>query len=405
MSSLKLLYCHDNVYFNTELGEVYSQGQFPYSYFEPFLRAFEKVTVVGRKKPLDRNLDMKKLNVSHGQGLEFELMPNINAPLDLVKNYHTVNAQLKALVAEADAVVIRAVSDLGWLTYKHAKAMNKPIAMEMCACAWDSTWNHGHKLGKLYASVRMARDKTIALNADYVLYVTKEFLQKRYKTNGLSMTASNVRLDVPRRKALQERLKKINEATQDDIAFIGIIGTVGHRLKGIHIALKALANIERREPGRFIFRVLGPGNPGKYIEMANKLGLSHCVFFDGVIQTGPKVIKWLENVDIYIQPSFQEGVPRATIEAMSVACPVVASSAGGIPELISPEWLHKPGDVKGLEEKLEKMLGNHKAQKQAAMENFERSQNYASDVLVPIREVFWKGFAAFAEQRIQKKAA
>ncbi len=393
---MKLLYVHDNIYFSTELGDVYSQGQFPYSYFEPFMSAFDKVVVVGRRRPLDRNLDLRKLNVSSGEGLEFELLADVNSPQNLVRNYKRVNADLKVLVAEADAVVIRAVSDLGWIAYQHARAMGKPLAMEMAACAWDSTWNHGHHYGKIYAPVRHLRDRAITRNADFTLYVSQSFLQTRYPTNGRAAVASNVRLRAPDPEMLRKRLARIDAAEHDEISFVGLIGTVGHKLKGIHVALKALAAIERRNSGRFIFRVLGPGNPEPYRAMAEKLGIGHCVFFDGVVQTGPEVFSWLENVDVYIQPSFQEGVPRATIEAMSMACPVVASTAGGIPELIPEEWLHRPGDAKRLEEALEKMLASRIHQKEAARANFKRAQDYTSDILMPVRQAFWRDFAAFA---------
>jgi glycosyltransferase involved in cell wall biosynthesis len=396
---MKLLYVHDNIYFSTELGEVYSQGQFPHSYFEPFINAFEKVVVVGRRKPLDRNLDLRKLNVSSGEGLEFELLADVNSPKNLVRNYDRVSASLEILVEEADAVVIRAVSDLGWIAYKHARAKGKPLAMEMAACAWDSTWNHGHYYGKAYAPIRFFRDKAITRNADYTLYVSQSFLQSRYPTKGKTAVASNVRLKAPNPEMLEKRIAKIDATENDEISFVGLIGTVGHKLKGIHVALKALARIEQRNPGRFIFRVLGPGNPEPYRTMAESLGLGHCVFFDGVVQTGPEVFAWLENVDVYIQPSYQEGVPRATIEAMSVACPVVASTAGGIPELIPEEWLHNPGDVNRLEIALEKMLSSRIHQKEAARTNFKRAQDYTSEKLMPIRNGFWQDFAAFAASK------
>lgn len=402
---MNLLYCHDNTYFHSEMGEVYSAGQFPYEYFKPFIDIFGSLTVVGRGQPLDRNRDIQKLNVSMGPSIDFELMPNINSPAGLLKHGARVDAKLKKLVAEADAVIIRAVSDLGWMAYRHAHAMGKPIAMEMAACAWDSTWNHGSFFGKPYAPVRYFRDKIITANASHVIYVSRDFLQRRYKTNGHTAIASNVRINDPDPAVLEKRLARIAQRKEDDLTVIGIVGTLGHRLKGIHTALHALQQADKMKPGRFIFRILGPGNPAKYRDLAIKLGLGNRVFFDGVIQSGFKVLEWLDDVDLYIQPSFQEGVPRATIEAMSRGCPVIGSTAGGIPELLPPEWLHRPGDDERLGALIDKMLEDPALQAQAALRNFETSKGYAASVLMPVRRAFWEDFSASAQSAAALKTS
>ncbi|MCC6598992.1 MAG: glycosyltransferase family 4 protein [Alphaproteobacteria bacterium] len=396
---MKLLYCHDNVYFQSELGTVYSQGQFPYSYYEPYIRAFSDVTILGRGAILNKNHDLQKLNVSSGPEVDFELMPNINSICGLLKNRKNVDRALKKLVAESDAVVIRAVSDLGWLAYKHARAMKKPIAMEMSACAWDSTWNHGSPYGKIYAPIRYLRDKVITAHADYVLYVSQNFLQGRYKTHGHTAVASNVRIPAPDPQILEKRLQSIEAAEDNEMLVIGLIGTLGNKLKGIHIAFEALRRIENNNPGRFVFKILGPGRPEKYRALARSMGVDHLVSFEGVIQSGAGVLDWLKDIDLYIQPSFQEGVPRATIEAMSMGCPVLGSTAGGIPELLSPDCLHKPGDATTLWRGIDKMLSNKEWRKQEAIRNFEKSKFYTSERLMPVRYEFWKSFANFAAAR------
>ncbi len=401
---MNVLYCHDNVYFHSEMGDIYSSGQFPYSYFVPFIEAFGNVTVIGRGQYLNKDRDIKKLNVCLGPAIDFALMPNINSICGLWKYYALVNEKLERLVSEADAVIIRAVSDIGWLAFHHAKKQNKPIAMEMSACAWDSTWNHGSPYGKLYAPVRYYRDKKMTAQASHVIYVSQHFLQKRYATQGVTAMASNVRIERPDPAFLVRRLEKIRSRGPDDFIVIGLIGTLGHKLKGIHTALQALKHMEHRRPAQFIFRILGPGNPEPYRAEAEALGLQDHVIFDGTIQTGEKVLDWLMNVDLYIQPSFQEGVPRATIEAMSRGCPVIGSTAGGIPELLPSRWLHKPGDYKRLASLMLEMLGDAGLQEQAAQENFEKSKAYASEILTPIRKKFWADFASYAQGRTRENA-
>ena len=47
-----------------------------------------------------------------------------------------------------------------------------------------------------------------------------------------------------------------------------------------------------------------------------------------------KVFEWLDTIDLYVQPSLTEGMPRAAIEAMSRGCPVVVSDVGGLKNLV-----------------------------------------------------------------------
>src|SRR5699024_9667719 len=96
------------------------------------------------------------------------------------------------------------------------------------------------------------------------------------------------------------------------------------------------------------FEILGDGDQSSWKLLAKELGIEDNVKFKGVLPGGKPVLSWLESIDVYIQPSFQEGLPRAVIEAMSQGCPVVGSNAGGIPELIQDEYIHDMGDYEEL---------------------------------------------------------
>lgn len=396
---MRILYCHDNIYQQCEDGHVYSPGQFPYAYWAPYLEAFDHLVVAGRG--VGRKDEINKLNVSSGPNVSFALFPNINSIAGRLKYYSKVEKRLKRIVEECDGVIIRAVSDIGWLAYKHAKKIGKPIAMEMAACGWDSTWNHGNKLGKIYAPIRYLRDKVITRDADYTMYVSQKFLQSRYSTNGVTECASNVRVDKADPKVIDARLSKIkNHEDKEPTPYrLGLIGNLDNHIKGVADLLRALRKVQDQKPGCFTFHHLGPGDQAPYKALADKLNISSLVNFDGMIQSGDEVLEWLENIDLYLQPSYQEGVPRATIESMSVGCPVIASRAGGIPELINEKWLIKPGDIDHLTELIIQMLESPTAQYEATSENVAKSLNYTNEILSPRRREFWGSFAYFCAQK------
>jgi glycosyltransferase involved in cell wall biosynthesis len=395
---MQLLYCHDNYYISQDDGSVYSAGQFPYEYWAPFLENCDELVVTGRK--VENPEDFKQHNLSSGPHVSFELFPNINSPSGLLKHLKSVDKEVGKLVEKADAVIVRAVSDIGWLAFKHARALDKPVAMEMAACAWDSTWHHGNKLGKIYAPIRYMRARMITSKADHVLYVTRRFLQDRYPCKGTSAAISNVRLERIDDDMLKIRTDRILEHTEHGIPWvIGMIGNLDNKIKGVSDAIKALSIVNARQPGSFVFHHLGPGDPEPYTKQIKALGLEDVVRFDGMRESGEAVFEWLRHVDIYLQPSYQEGLPRATIEAMSLACPVIASTAGGIPELIAHHYLMKPGDTGHLADLIEEMITDPQGQITEGCLNLNKSKGYLSERLVPARSEFWKSFADFVKER------
>jgi glycosyltransferase involved in cell wall biosynthesis len=97
-------------------------------------------------------------------------------------------------------------------------------------------------------------------------------------------------------------------------------------------------------------------------------------------------------LDLYIQPSYQEGLPRGTLEAMSRGCPALSSTAGGLPELLEPDSLHKPGDAERLGALLVHAASDRAWQLAQAERNFEVARRYSKPELDRVRSEFWGEF-------------
>ncbi len=396
---MKILYCHDNTYIQNSETTFYSEGQFSYAYWAPYINICDELIVAGRGRALTEDDDLSVLNKSNGEGVSIQILPNMNSPLGLLHNRSVVQERVEALVEEADAVIVRTMSEIGWLAFKVARKRGKPIAHEIAGCPWDNTWNHGSLLAKLYAPLRYCRMKKLAQKADYVLYVSKEFLPKRYPATGTTAIASNVRIEKPEPSVLERRLERIGSSPSSDFPIeIGLIGHLDHKLKGIDIAIKALSLLNADSDRPFILKILGAGNSSPYRPLIHKCNLQNHVRFEGVLTSGDPVLHWLDQIDLYIQPSFHEGVPRATIEAMSRGCPAFGSNAGGIPELLPPAYIHKAGQAEQLAEQIIQSIKDKTLASQA-QENFKKSMDYTHDILHPIREQFWSGFAGFIQDK------
>ena len=55
--------------------------------------------------------------------------------------------------------------------------------------------------------------------------------------------------------------------------------------------------------------------------------------FEGWV-SGEKKIELLNWADVYILPSFNEGLPISILEAMSYKKPIISTPVGGIPEVV-----------------------------------------------------------------------
>jgi len=164
------------------------------------------------------------------------------------------------------------------------------------------------------------------------------------------------------------------------------------RYKGIDTGIEAIERLVAM--GNDVeLRVLGDGNVRPYAELARSLGVSDRVNFDGTLPAGEPVFLWLDKIDIYIQPSLQEGLPRALIEAMSRGCPAAGAATGGIPELLPEEFVFKPRASDQLAKILDRMINSASIRAKASWRNYERAQDYRSDILNARRRKFFLDIA------------
>lgn len=402
---MRLLFCHDKYYARAQNGTVLSYGAFPYRLWEHrFLPHFESMTVIGRKKKLS-SYETGILEVSSGKNVAHILLPNIASPVKKVLQSQRIYKKVEEQVRKADAVIIRGPVELGILAARAARRHNIPYAVEMSGCAYDRSYYDGSTFGKLYAPIKYHLIQDMVLHADAVIYVTEKFLQSRYPTNGSAQYASNVEIDSAPEYVLANRLKRIEQ--KDRILNFGLIGDFNGGFKGLSEALDALELVQQQiDAGRnlpdFRFKILGHGTAAQWQDKIRDCGLEGKVEFCGRLTRGQPVLEWLDEIDLYLHPSFYEGLPRTLIEAMSRGCPALSSDAGGASELIENAYIHPRGDAQALASHIIGILGNGNCTKQARR-NFEHAKNYSRERLVPRRYQFWSDFAALAKSKQAEK--
>ena len=132
--------------------------------------------------------------------------------------------------------------------------------------------------------------------------------------------------------------------TQDGKVHFLFLGEIGQR-KGVFDIIRALAEHKAEAEGRLELRIGGNRNEEQLLEAIKSSGLEDIVKFEGWV-SGDKKLNLLNWSDVYILPSFNEGLPISILESMSYGIPIISTEVGGIPEVVTENGtLVTPGDA------------------------------------------------------------
>jgi glycosyltransferase involved in cell wall biosynthesis len=131
-----------------------------------------------------------------------------------------------------------------------------------------------------------------------------------------------------------------------------LLGTVANLFprKGYEVMCRALSVLRRSRP-EIHYLIVGTGDPGyeqTLRKLVQSLGMGGQVHFAGFQEP---VYPALAAVDVYVHPATMEGFGIALVEAMAMAKPVVATTTGGIPDIVVHEetgLLVAPGEQEAL---------------------------------------------------------
>ncbi|MGD8320666.1 MAG: N-acetyl-alpha-D-glucosaminyl L-malate synthase BshA [Gemmatimonadota bacterium] len=128
-------------------------------------------------------------------------------------------------------------------------------------------------------------------------------------------------------------------------------------VKRVEDVVDVFHRIQKKVAARLVFVGDGPERP-RALERTEELGLRPKVLFLG---KHASVDELLACADVVLLPSRNESFGLAALEAMSCGAPVVASDAGGIPEVVErgvSGTLHPVGDVDAMAESAIEILSD-----------------------------------------------
>ena len=139
------------------------------------------------------------------------------------------------------------------------------------------------------------------------------------------------------------------------LAFVGNLEPSGH--KGFPTLLAALVLLSERRTDWHL-DVVGEGpTREEYMRRVADSGVAASIAFAGALPK-PGVAELMRSSDLFVLPSRFENLPCVIIEAMSSGLPVVSTTVGGIPEMVTPRdgVLVPPDDPVALAEAIDRVL-------------------------------------------------
>jgi len=345
---------------------------------------FGELAIVCRTRLLENVMGYERIT----RKVRIRVMPDVASLMGLLSGWRTMMGIVEQEVVAADIVIARLPSFSGGFAIHYAKVHKKPFLVELVGCTWDALWNYDLR-GKLLAPLMFLWMRGLIRHSPVVTYVSSSFLQRRYPTNGSWGSFSDVELWSSDEGVLPQRLLKIEQFDLGRPFVIGTVGAVDVLYKGQADVIRAL-RILSQVGINCEYHLIGSGNPSRLSALAEKLGVGSMVKLFGA-RPHHEVATFLDELDLYIQPSHTEGMPRALIEALSRACPALGSHVGGIPEILGRDCMFIPGRVSEIV-KLVKGLDRQRLVSMATR-NFMLAKAYDREVLSNKRADFYKFFA------------
>lgn len=200
----------------------------------------------------------------------------------------------------------------------------------------NSWYNNEHggtsTRGKIYTMLELATNRNLAL---YVTVSEKDrsmLFQSGIPEDKIELIYNAVNTTLPK---LEPNFLRTQLNLPSDALICLAVGRLVH-IKGYDVLIEAMKEAAAEIPN-LVAVIVGEGEiRDELTRQIEATGLNGRIILPGYFPR-ESILSALDSCDIFAMPSRYEGTPIALLEAGSLACPIIASNAGGMPELVSHE--------------------------------------------------------------------
>ncbi len=160
-------------------------------------------------------------------------------------------------------------------------------------------------------------------------------------------------------------------------------------VKRVGDVVQVFATVRKKIPATLVLVGDGPDRDAAE-QQVDSLGLRKDVRFLGKVENVGDVLR---GADLFLLPSATESFGLAALEAMACAVPVIASAAGGIPEVLEDGktgFLAPPGDVATMADRALRVLESADLYQRLKQNAAARALEFAADHVVPRYEALYE---------------
>jgi glycosyltransferase involved in cell wall biosynthesis len=183
---------------------------------------------------------------------------------------------------------------------------------------------------------------------------------------------------------------KVTDSNDIGVLFLGLVGT----RKGVYDLLPAFKQALTQAPELRLV-IGGNGEVEKARTLAAELNIEDRVVFAGWV-SGEDKVSYLQHAQIYVLPSYNEGLPVSLLEAMSWQIPVISTRVGGIPEQVRDGVdgiLINAGDQGSLAAAIVKLAKNTNMRLEMGIAARDQvARVFSKDVVLPELENLYRSF-------------
>jgi phosphatidyl-myo-inositol dimannoside synthase len=343
-----------------------------YEFWSRYRQVFDSVLVLARVA----NQSVPRTSPVEGPGVRVYPLSDYLGPTQFLVSRKILRTEVANACATGDALIARVPGAVGDLAIREYRRNQRPFGVYVVADPVEvlkrGVVDHPLRPFLRWYSARILRRWCRESSA--VAYVTKQYLQGRYPPAS-QFTADFSDVDLPAEAFGEPRLFRSPPVPLRLVC----VATLSQRYKGIDVLMDAIAVLVRTGLSCH-FELVGDGRQRTELERkAEALDIRDAVTFVGQLPDARSIGVHLDSADLFVLPSLTEGLPRALIEAMARGLPCVASSVGGVTELLPHSDLVPPGEPQELARKILEMAGDPDRLSETSARNIKTAFAYRTE--------------------------
>jgi glycosyltransferase involved in cell wall biosynthesis len=276
-----------------------------------------------------------------------------------IRYVHALMRWLRRHRGQWDAVLVSMMKHDAYTAVQALRGSSIPVLIraEGAGETGDVAWQRTARFGSRIKRVCLQADAFIAPSP----FIAGELQVAGYASEKLNYIANGVAIGPPRdlNQQLGARLA-VSDANASlemvpDAPLVVFTGRL-HANKGLEDLVRAWQEIARRRPNARLWLIGEGPHRDELFDLIVDLGLHHQVFLPGAFDDVAEV---LTAADLFVLPSYEEGMSLALLEAMSAGVPVIATNIPGNRLLVTDNehgLLVPPHDPPALLAAIERLL-------------------------------------------------